>query len=166
MKQIFFFMMLVCMIACLDERDKIIGPAYNYEDRRHDVSCSDLYVRTQKGEEDQWLDEYYEGKDVADIPSGVSDCIDLQLWSSYKNQYFDKCCYVRFQKDGVMHAGCVGLAQEQLIDITETIKKMENGDRSIWTREGANTKIYQLDCSSSYIKYVSFAFIAFICIFF
>ena len=165
MKQIFFFMMLVCMIACLDERDNIIGPAYNYEDRGKDVpSCSNSYVK--KGDNGQWLDEYYGGQDVADIPSGVSDCIDLQLWSSYKNQYFDKCCYVRFQKDGVMHAGCVGLAQEQLIDITETIKRMEDGDRGIWTREGYNTKIYQLDCSSSYIKYVSLAFIAFICLFF
>jgi hypothetical protein len=162
MKQIFFFMMLVCMIACLDERDKIIGPAYNYEDRRHDVSCSDLYVRNG----DVWLDEPYGGQDSADIPSGVSDCIDLQLWSSGKNQYYDKCCYVRFQKDGVMHAGCVGLAQEQLIDITETIKRMEDGDRGIWTRDGYNSKIYQLDCSSSYIKYVSLAFIAFICLFF
>ena len=151
------------MIACLDVRDNIIGPAHNYEDRGKDVpSCSNSYVK----KEGQWLDEYYGGQDDARVPSGVSDCIDLQLWSSEKNQYYDKCCYVRFQKDGVMHAGCVGLAQEQLIDITETIKKMENGDRSIWTREGANTKIYQLDCSSSYIKYVSFAFIAFICIFF
>ena len=162
MKQIFLFMTLLYMIECRDERYDIIGPAYNYEDRGNDTTCSDLYVRKSG----QWLDEYYGGQDVSSIPGGVSDCIDLQLWSSYKNQYFDKCCYVRFQKDGVMHAGCVGLAQEQLIDITETIKKMENGDRSIWTREGANTKIYQLDCSSSYIKYVSFAFIAFICIFF
>ena len=162
MKQIFFFMMLVYMIACLDNRDSIIGPAYNYEDRRHDVSCSKLYVRN----DDVWLDEPYGGQDVAEIPSGVSDCIDLQLWDSRNNRYYDKCCYVRFQKDGVMHAGCVGLAQEQLIDITETIKRMEDGDRGIWTRDGYNSKIYQLDCSSSYIKYVSLAFIAFICLFF
>lgn len=162
MKQIFFFMMLVYMISCVDERDDIIGPAYNYEDRGENVySCSEKYVR-KNGD---WLDNYYD-QDSSDMPSGVSDCIDLQLWSSYKRQYYDKCCYVRFLKDGIMHAGCVGLAQEQLIDITETIKKMENGDRTIWTREGANTKIYQLDCSSSYIKYVSFALIAFICLFF
>lgn len=161
MKQIFFFMMLVYMIACVDYRSDIIGPAYNYEDRGNDTTCSNLYVR----QDDQWLDEVYDG-DSPNIPGGVSDCIDLQLWSSKKKQYYDKCCYVRFQKDGIMHAGCIGLAQEQLIDITQTIKRMEDGDRNIWTREGANSKIYQIDCSSSYIKYMSFAIIAFICLFF
>ncbi len=161
MKKIFFFMMLVYMIACVDDRSKIIGPAYNYEDRGNDTTCSNLYVR-QNG---QWLDEIYTG-DSSNIPGGVSDCIDLQLWSTKKNQYYDKCCYVRFQKDGIMHAGCVGLTQEKLIDITETIRKMEDGDRDIWTREGANSRIYQIDCSSSYVKYMSFAIIAFICLFF
>jgi len=161
MKQIFFFMMLVYMIACVDDRSDIIGPAYNYEDRGNDTTCSDLYVRKSG----KWLDEVYEG-DSPNIPGGVSDCIDLQLWNSHDKYYFDKCCYVRFQKDGIMHAGCVGLAQEQLIDITETIRKMEDGDRGIWTREGANSRIYQIDCSSSYIKYMSFAIIAFICLFF
>ena len=58
------------------------------------------------------------------------------------------------------------LTQEKLIDITETIRKMEDGDRDIWTREGANSRIYQIDCSSSYVKYMSFAIIAFICLFF
>lgn len=162
MKQIFFFMMIVYMISCIDERDDIIGPAYNYEDRGDDTTCSDLYVR----KDGYWSDTYYQSETSRYVPNGVSDCIDLQLWSTAKNQYFDKCCYVRFQKEGIMHAGCVGLTQEQLIDITETIKRMEDGDRAIWTREAANSKIYQLDCSSSYIKYVSFALIAFICLFF
>ena len=159
MKQIFFFMILVYMIACLDNRTDIIGKAYNYEDRGTNDTCSDYYVKKSSG----WFDDV---RDEADVPGGVSDCIDLQLWSSQKSQYYDKCCYIRFQKEGRMHAGCVGLTQEKLIDITETIKRMESGDRAIWTREGANTKIYQLDCSSSYIKYLSFTLIAFICLFF
>ena len=164
MKQIFFFMMLY-MIACIPEdRDSIVGPAYNYEDRGIVQSCDDRSVY-QNGE---WLDDKdgNDGEDSEEVPNGVSDCIDLQLWSPAKNQYYDRCCYIRFQKDGVMHAGCIGLAQEQLIDITETIKKMEDGDKRIWTRDGAYSKIYQLDCSSSYIKYVAFAFIGFICLFF
>ena len=159
MKQIFFFMILVYMMACLDDRDAIVGKAYNYEDRGTDETCSDYYVKQSDG----WYDDV---KSEDSVPGGVSDCIDLQLWSSYKNQYYDKCCYVRFQKDGKMHAGCVGLTQERLIDITETIKRMENGDRAIWTRDGENTKIYQLECSSSNIKYLSFALFAFICLFF
>ena len=56
-----------------------------------------------------------------------------------------------------MHAGCVGLIQEYLNDSTETIRRMENGDRDIWTRAGAGSKIYQLDCNSSYLKYFTFS---------
>ena len=52
-----------------------------------------------------------------------------------------------------MHAGCVGLHQENLNDSTETIKRMERGDRAIWTRLGEGSKIYQLDCNSSFLKY-------------
>jgi hypothetical protein len=49
------------------------------------------------------------------IPAGVSDCVDLQLWAPARNMYYDHCCYVRFQKEGVMHAGCVGLSEEHYL---------------------------------------------------
>ena len=163
MKQIILLFAIASLAICATEteHEKKLGPAHNVEDRGENTpSCSDLYVR-QNG---KWFDE--EENPKFPIPDGVSDCVDLHLWDQKNSRYYDKCCYVRFQKDGKMHAGCVGLTQERLIDITETIKRMESGDREIWTREGANTKIYQLDCSSSYIKYLSFALIAFICLFF
>ena len=56
-----------------------------------------------------------------------------------------------------MHQGCVGLTQEQFSDTTETIYKMENGDRLIWTSTAKNSKIYQLDCNASYLKFISLA---------
>ena len=91
----------------------------------------------------------------------VSDCVDLQLYSKNKKKYFDKCCFVRFQKDGDMHSGCVGLFRDSVIDITETIKRMENGDKNIWTSEGINSKIYDLDCKASYIHIFAIAFALF-----
>ena len=50
------------------------------------------------------------------IPGGVSDCVDLLLWSPQKGAYYDPCCYVRFQVEGKMHAGCVGLSEENYLD--------------------------------------------------
>jgi hypothetical protein len=29
-----------------------------------------------------------------------------------------------------MHSGCIGLFRDSIIDITETIKRMENGDKN------------------------------------
>ena len=91
----------------------------------------------------------------------VSDCVDLQLYSKNKKKYFDKCCFVRFQKDGDIYSGCVGLFRDSILDITETIKRMENGDKNIWTSEGINSKIYDLDCKASYIHIIAIAFALF-----
>jgi hypothetical protein len=153
MKQIFLLLSIAYFVACSlnTKHEDRLGPAHNIEDRGEDtLSCSCYYVI--RGE--KWLDDSLSSNDV---PGGVSDCVDLHLWSAKKKKYFDKCCYVRFQLDGEMHAGCVGLTQEYLNDSTETIRRMEDGDRDIWTRLGNGAKIYQLDCSSSYLKYFSLA---------
>ncbi len=54
-----------------------------------------------------------------------------------------------------MHAGCVGLSEEQYLDTTTTMRRMEKGDHNIWTRKAANSKIYQLSCYSSYLKSIA-----------
>ena len=56
-----------------------------------------------------------------------------------------------------MHGGCIGLSEEQFLDITETIIRLENGDKNLWTSNAANSKVYQLDCNSSYLKLLSIA---------
>ena len=131
----------------MEQRNNLNQRNKNLEERISEQSCTDLYVN-QNG---IWLDEidYISG---GTLPAGVSDCVDLQLWNQKSQKYFDKCCYVRFQVDGKMHAGCVGLSQFHYSDITKTKKKMEQGDKSIWTRRALNSKIYQLDCSSNYIS--------------
>ena len=150
MKQIILLFSILFFVTCVDEEK--LGPALNLEERISSYSCSDYYVY-QNG---NWLDLLQTPPDNV-LPSGVSDCIDLQLWSQQSKRYYDKCCYVRFQLEGQMHSGCVGLSQFHYSDITQTKKKMEQGDRNIWTRKALNSKIYQLDCGSSYLKYISVA---------
>ena len=160
MKKIFAILSILYLISCAttDEYEKM-GPALNAENRGGEMkSCSELYV----GKDDNWLDDENPGN----LPGGVSDCVDLYLWNSEKRKYFDKCCYIRFQKEGRMHAGCVGLSQENYNDIAETIRRMEQGDKSIWTRRGSNSKIYQLDCGSSYFKYITLAAVFFMALLF
>ena len=151
MKQIILLFSILFFVTCVDE--ELLGPAHNLEERISSYSCSDYYVY-QNG----WLDSLQILPDNV-LPAGVSDCADLHLWSNQKGKYFDKCCYVRFQLNGQMHSGCVGLSQFHYSDITETKHKMEQGDRNIWTRRALNSKIYQLDCDSSYLNYISMAVI-------
>ena len=160
MKKIFAILSILYLISCAtdDEYEPRMGPALNAENRKGMLSCNELYV----GKGDNWLDDENPGN----LPGGVSDCVDLYLWNYVKKKYFDKCCYIRFQKEGRMHAGCVGLSQENYNDIAETIRKMEQGDRTIWTRRGSNSKIYQLDCGSSYFKYIALAAVFFMALLF
>ena len=120
------------------------GPAYNIPYRENEDSCENHYVHEGNGE--------FRGENY-----GVSACADLNLYSNHKNRYFDKCCYVRFLLEGNMHGGCVGLFRDQIIDITETKKRMEQGDKNIWTSYAANSKIYELDCKGSNIRFLTLA---------
>ena len=149
MKKI-LFVALVCFVLSTTEVDESkYGPSTNYKHQGATTSCTDLYVK----DGDNWRS--------TDIPQGVSDCVDTLLWDETRNKYHDRCCYVRFQLEGLMYAGCVGLSEENYLDTTETIRRMENGDRAIWTQDAAGSKIYQLDCKSSYIKVLSVASILF-----
>ena len=98
-----------------------------------------------------WIDD----NSTYPIPQGVSDCVDT--WDKWEGRYYDRCCYVRFQLQGIMHGGCIALTEEQFSDISESIRKMENGDKKYWVTQAAGSKIYQLDCNSSYLKIFSLA---------
>ena len=150
MKAILLFS-LVCFAVSTTISDDLKGPAVNPKHTESYAFCNSLSAwQAEKG---KWLDEIEDRS----IPSGVSDCVDSLLWDSDKNKYYDRCCYVRLQLNGVMHGGCIGLSEEQYLDITETIIRMENGDKKIWTSEAKGAKVYQLDCSSSYLRLLSVA---------
>ena len=106
-------------------------------------------------------------------PESSSDCVDLSLYGKarFKNEkkYFDRCCFVRFQLFGIEDKECRALTEEEYLDIVETKKNMEKEydkyyrDEAIpiyygeTSTEGYRTKIYQIDCASSYIKFLSIA---------
>ena len=160
MKKLLFLSFLCIAISVDLEYESNLGPAYNAKHSKYYtyLPCTDAYVANGGG----WLDD----DEGADVPNGVSDCVDRLLWDETKKIYYDHCCYVRFQIDGEMHAGCIGLSEENYLDTSITIKRMEEGDRLIWTRAGTNSKIYQLDCFSSYLKSISIASILLLALFF
>ena len=106
-------------------------------------------------------------------PESSSDCVDSYLYgegfSSNGAKYFDRCCYVRFQIYGKTYNRCRALTEEEYLDIVETKKKFEKKYDEFYREEvipitysetnteGYYTKIYQIDCSSSYIKFLSIA---------
>ena len=82
-------------------------------------------------------------------PGGVSDCIDQTLWVDGAN--YGHCCYMRYQKAGYMDADCVGLTEEEYLDIVEYIRMQESGDEKFGS-ETRQLKIYDINCFSSYLK--------------
>ena len=90
--------------------DDLKGPAVNPKHSEGTEFCVTYFPWDEDlndGEGD-WYDNYY-----TDIPQGVSDCVDTLMWDKYEGKYYDRCCYVRFQKDGIMHGGCIALTEEQ-----------------------------------------------------
>ena len=104
-------------------------------------------------------------------PESSSDCVDLSLYGTAKftdkKKYYDRCCFVRFQLFGIGGLQCRALTEEQYLDIVETKKNMEKEYDENYrdefaplfgggtNTEGYRTKIYQIDCASSYIKFFS-----------
>ena len=142
MKKILF---IALISFALSVSESAYGPSANYKHPTAIYSCTDYYVK----DGNTWRTDNF--------PQGVSDCVDSLLWDETRQKYYDRCCYVRFQLQGNMYAGCVGLSEENYLDTSETIRRMEEGDPTIWTRDAAGCKVYQIDCKSSYIKVLSFA---------
>ena len=92
--------------------------------------------------------------------NSLSDCVDLNLKvtdeDTGKTHYADRCCFLRIQGNGNLLNLCYPLTEEQYLDITERIRQLED-ECSSSLDEGKRCKIYQLDCSASNIKFLSFA---------
>ena len=129
-----------------------VGPARNYKHSQSQKNCVEYYAYDE--EYKKWYDE--DAKE-SDVPQGVSDCVDTLLYDQYDSKYYDRCCYIRLQSKGVMHEGCMSLTEAQYLYIAEAIKYIEKGDKDIWGFPVPESKVYQLDCNSNFIKALSFA---------
>ena len=90
-----------------------------------------------------------------DSPNSLSDCVDSKL--SYR---MNKCCFLRYQEDGEEKKTCTALTEEQYLDIVETKRQIEDNHFNTYYKgktEGKRIKVYQLDCSASSIKFLTFA---------
>ena len=90
------------------------------------------------------------------LGKSLSDCVDLNLKitdeDTNKVEYFDRCCYVRFQYEGEMNGVCLPFKEEAYLDITDTIREFEKacgGDST----DGKDCKVYQFECDASNIKF-------------
>ena len=142
---------LICFALSETVTEDEKGPAHNLKHAQSDKLCHDNSTGT---------------------PTGVSDCVDSLLWVSELDRYADRCCYMRYQKNGEMFARCIALTEVQYMDISETIQRFEKGEsltKKYFSKknkdsvagdlesEFENSKIYQLDCASSYLKVLSIA---------
>ena len=144
---------LLSLALCIS--DDLKGPAAHPKNYESETFCVDYFPWDEDMNDGagMWIDD----NSTYPIPQGVSDCVDTLMWDKYEGRYYDRCCYVRFQLEGEMHGGCIALTEEQFSDISESIRKMENGDKRYWVSNAAGSKIYQLDCNSSYLKIFSLA---------
>ena len=159
MKKI-LFLCLICMFNFSSISDDDKGPAINPKHYDSENFCYDYYAYQQYNyTTNELLDTPYwlDNESNENIPMGVSDCVDALLWDPYKDRYNDRCCYIRLRVNGEMHAGCIGLTEEQFMDTSETMRRIEAGDKNLWTSATKDAKVYQLDCASTYIKILSFA---------
>ena len=123
---------LVCFTFC------VWGPADKIANSNSNSSCNPFYSS----------------------PESLSECVDRRL--NVLGNYFDRCCYVRYQYDGQIGTKCVPLKEENYLDITQTIREFEENFKSLYAEEdvdieGKQCKVYQFDCSSSNIKFLFIA---------
>ena len=135
MKQIFSLIILIFISTSFGER------ANNVENRDND-SCPDF-------------------PDTSGTIESVSDCVDYDLYNG--ERYYHKCCFARIFIGGTYYKGCAGLTTEEVNDIPLTIKMIEEGisEKSEEDGEKVYGKVYELNCSASFIKILALIFALF-----
>ena len=64
--------------------------------------------------------------------------------------YYNKCCYLEFQYQGNTYYHCVGLTDDQMMDVPVTIKELED---EFGERTGNDMYILNLNCKGEYLFY-------------
>ena len=145
------FLLFACLFSCV-----LLSHDAFYTQQSDGTACKDYFIgsRMSRNNTEQSLVEDTD-------PFSKSDCVDKYLGDTYLRgaPFYDHCCYVRAQKEGTFYHGCIGLKEAEYLDIKETIDEIEKGrHRKYMMME--NSKIYELLCSSSYIKFSLIALLA------
>ena len=64
--------------------------------------------------------------------------------------YYNKCCLLKFQYQGNEYYHCVGLTDDQMMDVPVTIKELED---EFGERTGNDMYILNLNCKGEYLFY-------------
>lgn len=91
-------------------------------------------------------DKNEQGKEA--LVQDPNDCFSQHLYNKKKGFYYNKCCYIRFQAGGTIHNGCVGMTDEQMLDVDVAKKQLEDRYSEIGRGE---LYISELNCKGSFV---------------
>ena len=125
------------------------------------VNCPDTDDYYCKPLFDENLEEAFYTNDEA----STDYCSSQHLYNrkaGNEAMYYNKCCYMQFQYRGTQYTHCVGLTDDQMMDVPVTIKELE--DRFA-EKTGNDMYIMQLNCKGEYIFYSMIGILLFALIF-
>ena len=112
--------------------------------------CKPLFDEDGKyGEDGDYYDKFWSSTDEV----STTDCFSQHLYnqkSGNKASYFNKCCYLVFSSEGKKYNHCVGLTDEQMMDVPVTIKNLE---KEFSDKTGSYMYIETLNCKGEYLFY-------------
>ena len=164
MKKIILLLTLLSLTLADDDTTYPDYPYYK-ECPSVNIGRSDGIVNCPKSDEyycKPLFDENYEEMFYAyedDSKADAEDVITIDYCRSQhlynrkvgnEAMYYNKCCYLEFQYQGKPYYHCVGLTDDQMMDVPVTIKELED---EFGERTGNDMYIKSLNCKGEYIFY-------------
>ena len=126
------------------------------------VNCPDsdqYYCKPLFDENYEDVFYWYQNEDDPEDPAAAADVITIDYCRSQhlynrkvgnEAMYYNKCCLLKFQYQGTEYYHCVGLTDDQMMDVPVTIKELED---EFGERTGNDMYIKSLNCKGEYIFY-------------
>ena len=99
------------------------------------------------------IDDFYKFYATENDNLSGEDCYSQHLYNrkvGNEAMYYNKCCLLKFQYQGNEYYHCVGLTDDQMMDVPVTIKELED---EFGERTGNDMYIKSLNCKGEYIFY-------------
>ena len=140
------------VVNCPGEGAAQIGEATSYpsEDEDDDMDgISQYYCKPLFDNDKDYYDKFFSNNETV----YQDDCFSQHLYNrkrGNKASYYNKCCYLVFHAQGKKYNHCVGLTDEQMMDVPLTIKDLEN---EFSDKTGSYMYIETLNCKGEYLFY-------------
>ena len=148
MKKIIFLLALISLALAYYKE----CPSVNIGRSDDIVNCpeSDEYYCKPLFDEN-YEEMFYQNDELDD--GDIDYCRSQHLYNrkvGNEAMYYNKCCYMSFQTQGKKYQHCVGLTDDQMMDVPVTIKELEE---QFTERIGDEVYIDVLLCNGKYIFY-------------